>query len=63
MTASPAKPRQVTPGHPPSYSTMRNAKAAEWLAATREGRRRLPPTHCETCNGWHLTTAKAEGNR
>lgn len=56
MTATTAVGRQITPGHPLSYSTLRNAKSAEWLVATREGRRRLPPAYCQACDGWHLAT-------
>ncbi len=55
MTAAPVTGRPITPGHPPSYSTLRNVRAAEWLAATRDSRRRRDPVRCETC-GWHLAT-------
>ena len=55
MTAGTAVGRVVTIGHPPQYTTLRNAKSAEWLLADREGRRRLPPKYCGQCSGWHLT--------
>jgi hypothetical protein len=54
VTATPAAGRTMTAGHPPSYSTLRNARAAEWLAATREGRRRTDPDWCDDCRGFHL---------
>lgn len=57
MTASPAVGRTMTPGHPLSYSTLRNARAAEYQAATREGRRRADPVRCAECRGWHLADA------
>ncbi len=58
MTAAPVVGRPITPGHQPSYSTLRNAHAAEWLAATRESRQRREPEHCDRC-GWHLAGATA----
>jgi hypothetical protein len=57
MTASPAVGRTMTAGHPLSYSTLRNARAAEWLAATIAGRRRVEPERCEACRGYHLADA------
>ena len=61
MTATTAVGRQITPGHLLSYSTLRNAKSAEWLTAARHGRRCLPPAYCEACNGWHLTPPATVG--
>jgi hypothetical protein len=57
MTASPAVGRTMTAGHPLSYSTLRNARAAEWLAATNAGRRRADPVRCAECSGYHLAGA------
>jgi hypothetical protein len=54
MTASRPTGRLVTLGHPLQYTTLRNANNAEWLVATREGRRRQPPVRCGQCDGWHL---------
>lgn len=66
MTAGTATGRAVTPGHPPAFSTLRNARSAEWLAATRESRPRRDPVRCEAC-GYHLgettTTDTTEGAR
>jgi hypothetical protein len=57
VTASHATGRLVTLGHPLAYSTLRNAKGAEWLVAVRESRRRRPPVRCDQCDGWHLADA------
>lgn len=59
MTANPVVGLPLTPGHPLSYSTKRNAESVEYVAATREGRRRKPPTYCGDCPGWHLADAVA----
>lgn len=56
MTAAPVVGRVVTPGHPRAYSTLRNARAAEFWAATRESRPRREPERCADC-GWHLAEA------
>ena len=56
MTAAPVVGRVVTPGHPLSYSTARNARAAEFRAATRESRQRREPEWCAECGGFHLAT-------
>jgi hypothetical protein len=60
VTAAPVVGRQVTPGHPLSYSTLRNARSAEWLAATRESRQRREPEHCDDCAGWHLAADRTD---
>lgn len=54
MTETRTKPRTITPGHPPSWSTRRNARAAEFRVATSENRRRREPEPCDQCRGWHL---------
>jgi hypothetical protein len=60
MTASHATGRLMTLGHPLAYSTLRNARNAEWLVATREGRRRSEPVRCNQCDGWHLADEARE---
>ena len=57
MTGTTPTGRRITPGHPLSYSTPRNARAAEYQAATREGRRRRDPERCAQCDGYHLAGA------
>lgn len=60
MTASHAVGRPMTLGHPLQYTTLRNARNAEWLAATNEGRRRREPVRCDQCDGWHLAADPRE---
>lgn len=52
----PARPYASCPFR---YTTRRNARAAEWLAATRESRRRREPEPCDQCRGFHLAEAAA----